>query len=166
MPSNTTHSESSAVADRRSARRFDLAAVVFLVAGVSAIYGARLTLEPLVGEETRWATGAREMLATGDWIVPRQQGHIFPERPPMTMWAMAAVGWLRGDVDPIAVRLPSVVAVVLTVLLIYGYLRSFASIVAAVVAALAYATMGQVLQIGRFGESEAFFALLVSASLL
>ena len=106
------------------------------------------------------------MLATGDWIVPRQQGRVFPERPPMTMWMMAMAGWLRGDVDPIAIRLPSVIAVVLTSLLVFGYTRAFASTVAATVAALAYATMGQVLQIGRQGESEALFALLVGASLL
>ena len=37
---------------------------------------------PLRGEESRWACGARWMLASGDWIVPRQQGTVFPERPP------------------------------------------------------------------------------------
>src|SRR6185295_15832308 len=109
---------------------------------------------------------AREMLATGDWIVPRQQGRVFPERPPMTMWMIAIAGWLRGDVDPIAIRLPSAIAVVLTSLLVYGYTRGFGSNVAATAAALAYATMGQVLQIGRQGESEALFELLVAASLL
>src|SRR5205085_8780290 len=83
-------------------RRMDLLAITFLTLAVSTIYGARLAVQPLVGEETRWATGAREMLATGDWIVPRQQGHVFPERPPMTMWMMAIAGWMRGDVDPIA----------------------------------------------------------------
>ncbi len=159
-------SVASALADWPDSRWLDLAAVIFLVACVSAIYGVRLSLQPLVGEETRWATAAREMLATGDWMVPRQQGQVFPERPPMTMWAMAAVGWLRGDVDPFAVRLPSVIAVVLTTLLIYIYVRSFATVVAALTAAMAYATMGQVLQIGRLGESEALFALFVSASLL
>jgi 4-amino-4-deoxy-L-arabinose transferase-like glycosyltransferase len=123
------------------------------------------------------------MLATGDFVVPRQQGRVFPERPPMTMWAIAAAGWLRGEVDAIAVRLPSVVAVVLTSVLIYVYARlalpyrlkmgrlySPAVLAgggsAAFAAALVYPTMGQVLQIGRMGESEALFALLVSASLL
>jgi 4-amino-4-deoxy-L-arabinose transferase-like glycosyltransferase len=139
---------------------------VLLIVVVSALYGARLGRQPIVGEESRWATGAREMLATGDWIVPRQQGRVFPERPPMTMWAMAFAGWLRGDVDSIAVRLPSAVAVVLTSLLIYGYARIALSQFAAFAAALVYATMGQVMQIGRLGESEALFALLVSASLL
>jgi 4-amino-4-deoxy-L-arabinose transferase-like glycosyltransferase len=158
--------EQSAATGRQTDLRLDLVALTLLAVFVSLIYGARLTVQPLVGEETRWATGAREMLASGDWVVPCQQGQVFAERPPMSMWMMAAAGWLRGDVDPIAVRLPSVVAVVLTSLLIYAYTRSFASRSAALIAALAYSTMGQVLQIGRLGESEALFTLLVSASLL
>jgi 4-amino-4-deoxy-L-arabinose transferase-like glycosyltransferase len=143
----------------------DPLAITLLVVFVATIYGARLAHQPIVGEESRWATAAREMLATGDWIVPRQQGQVFPERPPMTIWAIAATGYVRGAVDPIAIRLPSVIAVVLTSLLIYGYARAFLTGFAAMVAALAYATFGQVLQIGRMGESEALFALLVSASL-
>ena len=163
-------SAATSVADHdfaRAARRWDdLAAIGLLIVLISTIYVARLGTQPIVGEESRWGTGAREMLATGDWIVPRQQGHVFPERPPMTMWAMAAAGWLRGAVDPIAIRLPSVLAVLLTSLLIYFYARTLASQFAALVAAIVYATMGQVLQIGRLGESEALFALFVSASLL
>jgi 4-amino-4-deoxy-L-arabinose transferase-like glycosyltransferase len=144
----------------------DLRAITLIVIGVSLLYGTRLTLQPLIGEETRWATGAREMLDTGDWIVPRQQGQVFPERPPMSMWLMAVGGWFRGDVDPIAARLPSAIAIVLTSLLIYGYTRAFAASSTALIASLIYATSGQVLQIGRRGESEAVFALFVSASLL
>jgi 4-amino-4-deoxy-L-arabinose transferase-like glycosyltransferase len=144
----------------------DIAAVALLIATVSTIYGVRLSRLPIVGEESRWGTAAREMLSSGDWIVTRQQGHVFSERPPMTVWAIAAVGWLRGEVDPIAVRLPSVVAVVLTTLLIYGYGRMCLSRFAAWTGALVYASMAQVVQIGRMGESEALFALLVSASLL
>ena len=106
------------------------------------------------------------MLATGDFVVPRQQGRVFAERPPMTMWTIALAGWLRGGVDAIATRLPSVIAVVLTSLLVYTYARMLLSQVAAIAAALVYATLGQVLQIGRLGESEALFTLLVSASLL
>jgi 4-amino-4-deoxy-L-arabinose transferase-like glycosyltransferase len=137
-----------------------------LIVVVGLIYGARLGAQPVRGEETRWATGAREMLATGDWVVPRQQGQVFPERPPMTMWMMAMVGYMRGDVDVIAVRLPSVVAIVLTALTIYVYMRHSVSQSAALIGALVFATMGQVLQIGRLGESEALFTLLLSGSLL
>lgn len=165
MPANGAIA-ASAPNDRSADRRRDWLVALFLFMSVGAIYGARLGLQPLVGEETRWATGAREMLASGDWIVPRQQGHVFPERPPMTMWTMAVLGWLRGDVDPIAIRLPSVAAVVATCLVLYWYTRSFAPVSTALTAALIYATLGQVLQIGRLGESEAVFTLLVGSSLL
>lgn len=144
----------------------DGVAVVVLVVVVLFLYGTRLDVQPLRGEETRWATAAREMLATGDWVVPRQQGQVFVERPPMTVWLMAVSGWWRGDVDPIAVRLPSVAAMGLTALLIFGYSRGFTSTTTASIAGLVYATLGQVLQIGRLGESEAAFALFLGASLL
>src|SRR4051812_32421489 len=75
----SVHPEQSAPTARQTDLRLDLVALTLLAVFVSLVYGARLTVQPLVGEETRWATGAREMLATGDWIVPRQQGHVFAE---------------------------------------------------------------------------------------
>ena len=144
----------------------DLVAPAFILLFVTALYAVRLTDQPVVGEESRWASGAQEMLATGDWIVPRQQGQPFPERPPMTMWLMAIAGYFRGDVDLVAIRLPSVIAIVLTSLLVYTYTRALIAPATAFIAALVYASMGQVLQIGRMGESEAVFTLLVSASLM
>ena len=137
-----------------------------LVALVGAIYFTRLTALPIAGEEGRWGSAAAEMLQTGDWLVLRQQGSVFSEKPPMTAWCMAAVGWVRGDVDDVAVRLPSVTSVLLTCVLLYWYARRFLSPLGALASGAAYATMGQVLQIGRMGESEALFTLLTSAALL
>ena len=137
---------------------------VLLVVG--AIYFGRLTTLPVCGEESRWASSAREMIATGDWIVPRQQGQLFAERPPLGTWAMGLVGLLRGQVDAVAVRLPSALATVLLSALIYAYGRIFLARRGALCAALAYATFGQVLQIGRLGESEALFSLFLAAALL
>jgi len=140
--------------------------VWLMFALVVAIYFTRLTALPIAGEEGRWGSAAAEMLQTGDWLVLRQQGSIFSEKPPLTAWAMAAVGYLRGGVDDVAVRLPSVVSVLLTSVLLYWYARRFLSPLGALTSGAAYATMGQVLQIGRMGESEALFTLLTSASLL
>jgi 4-amino-4-deoxy-L-arabinose transferase-like glycosyltransferase len=144
-------------------RQWQLWAVVGIVA---TIYLVRLSTLPVCGEESRWATVASEMIVGGDWIVPHQQGHVFAERPPLGSWAMAAVGLLRGEVDLMAIRLPSVLATTLTAALIYAYARIFLTQLGALAAALAFGTAGQVLQIGRLGESEALFTLLVAASLL
>ena len=65
-----------------------------------------------------------------------------------------------------ALRLPSVLAVLLIVLLIYGYSRTFLSPLGAAAAAISFATMGQVAELGMLGETEALFTLWVSGSLL
>ena len=52
-------------------REWELLALALVTA---AIYGVRLTTLPIRGEETRRAEVATEILQTGDWIVPRQQG--------------------------------------------------------------------------------------------
>ncbi len=133
---------------------------------VVGIYFTRLTYTPVCGEESRWATAAREMIASGDWIVPRQQGTIFPERPPLGSWAMAVVGLAVGEVDLLAIRLPSACATLLLTWLIYAYARTWTSRLTSFAAAVVYATFGQVLPLGRFGESEALFTLLLGGALL
>ena len=99
-------------------REWECAALVGLVL---LTYFTRLTAMPVCGEESRWANGACEMIASGDWIVPRQQGTIFPERPPLNSWLMGLAGLVLGDVDLMAVRLPSALATLALTLLIYAY---------------------------------------------
>jgi 4-amino-4-deoxy-L-arabinose transferase-like glycosyltransferase len=140
--------------------------IILLALLVIGVYFVRLESLTIRGEETRRATIAREMVQTGDWIVPRQQGAPFLSRPPLQNWAMATVGLIRGGIDEFAVRLPSAIAVLLTTLLIYGYSRSFLNRLGSLAAASAFATFGQILELGRLGESDAMLTLFVSASLL
>ena len=62
--------------------------------------------------------------------------------------------------------MPSALAILATTWLIYAYARIWTSRLASFRAAAAFATFGQVLQLGRFGESEAVFTLFVAASML
>jgi 4-amino-4-deoxy-L-arabinose transferase-like glycosyltransferase len=61
---------------------------LFLIFCVIWFYalGAR-TLVP--SDEGRYAEMAREMLATGDWITPRQNGIKYFEKPPLQTWMNA-----------------------------------------------------------------------------
>jgi len=139
-----------------------------LLALVVCIHFSRLSGPPLHGEETRRATVAMEMIRTGDWIVPSLQEEIYfmSNRPPLQQWLIGAIGLARGDVDAVAVRLPSALAVLLTVLLVYGYCRSFMPVAGAFTAAAAVGSMCQVLEMGKLGESDALFTLFVSSSML
>jgi 4-amino-4-deoxy-L-arabinose transferase-like glycosyltransferase len=132
---------------------------------VLAIYFTRLTDLTIRGEEPRWARVAQEMIDTGDWIVPRLQGDPFPDRPPLNSWAMIAASRLTGQLDLVAIRLPTVTATLLVTLLIYGYGRCFLSRLGAFAAAAAYPTMAQVLQLGRLAESDSLLTLCTSAAL-
>ncbi len=153
------------LSDRRSRwwLEWELALVLALVA---AIHLSRIVDLPLRGEESRWARIATEMIASRDFVVPRQQGAPFLSRPPLQNWAIAAFGRLGGEVGSVATRLPSVLAVLATVALVYGYSRLFLSSGGAMAAAAAYGTFGHVLELGRVAETEALFTLFVSGSLL
>ena len=138
--------------------------VALLLTGL--IYGSRLSDAPPTGEEPRWGQVAREMIRSGDWIVPRQQGMPFLSRPPVHSYAIALLSLVRGKVDAVAIRFPSVVAMLLSVTLIYAYGRTFLSRLGALCAMAAFPTMGLVLQFGWLGETEAFYTFVVAASLI
>jgi 4-amino-4-deoxy-L-arabinose transferase-like glycosyltransferase len=136
-----------------------------LVLLVGCTYFTRIDQPSLRGEETRRARVAQEMLMTGDYIVPRQQGELFLSRPPLQNWVIAAAARMRGNMDIVAVRLPGVVSLLLTCLCIYGYSRPWMSPLGSFAAGASFATMLQVLELGRLAETESLFTLLVAASL-
>lgn len=131
-----------------------------------AVHVPRLTTLPLRGEESRRALVARGMLESGDWIVPRVQGIIQFSRPPLQNWLIAAAAALRGEMTVGAIRLPGVLATISTVLSIYVYARGRFGRSAALLAAVSYATMLHVLELGRLAETESLFTLLCSGALL
>lgn len=136
-----------------------------LIALVLGVYFFRAADVPLRGEETRWALVAQEMVHSGDWIVPRLQDEAFLNRPPLHCWLIAATGLMLGDWGILTLRLPSLLATLLTTLLIYGYARLSLSRLGALAAAAGFATMAELLQICRLAETDALFILLVSGSL-
>jgi len=137
-----------------------------LILLVLAFYFPRITHLSVRGEESRRARVAVEMIENGDWLIPRQQGQVYLSRPPLQNWLIAMVGLIRGEVDQIAIRLPSSLAILFTVILVYGYSRIFLTPTGSLVAGASFATMGQVMELGWLGETEAVFTFFVTASLL
>jgi 4-amino-4-deoxy-L-arabinose transferase-like glycosyltransferase len=68
-------------------------------------------------DETRYAEIPREMLASGDFLVPRLNGLPYFEKPPLLYWSNAASLAVFGE-NPWAARLPTRLAGLATVYLI------------------------------------------------
>ena len=90
-----------------------------LVAAVCAIvFFAGIGRSPLWDEdETRFASVAREMLATGDWIIPRFNGEL-ADKPAGLFWMIAAGFAVFGE-SPGAARVGSAVCGLLTVAMVW-----------------------------------------------
>ena len=55
----------------------------------------------------RYAEVAKEMIQSGDWVVPRFNGEIFLHKPPLLFWLIALPSKIYGSVTPFLARLPS-----------------------------------------------------------
>ncbi len=70
-------------------------------------------------DEPRFAEVAREMMSSGDYLVPRVNGQPYQEKPPLLPWAMALASAPAGDVTETTARIPSVVSALAAVLFTY-----------------------------------------------
>ena len=103
-------------------------------------------------DEPRYAEVAREMRLSGEFLVPHLNGELYAEKPPLHFWAIAAFGWLRGGVDEVSARLPSALAAMGTLLLVFSLGRRMFGVRAAWLAVAVLATSARVMWQGRVGQ--------------
>ena len=112
---------------------------------------AHLNAIGLLGpDEPRYASIAREMAATGDWVTPRLYGQPWLEKPILYYWA-AALAFRELGTAEVAARLPSSIAALLAALAVawaaskfYGRAAGFAGLLifSTCIASLAFARAG------------------------
>ena len=135
---------------------------------VLALLGALLFL-PGLGrrdvwnpDEARYAEVAREMRLAGSWAVPRLNGEVYTQKPPLLFWSIAASGMLTGGIGETAARLPSALSAIGAILLVYLIGVRFFGRRAGWLAAAAFATCFKILWQGRFGQIDMLLTALVT----
>ena len=139
-------------------------------AGIVA-FGASLLLiglgstRVLTYHEVVFAEPAKEMLATGDFIVPKIAGIPFYDKPPATAWTIAAAMRLFGSESEWVVRLPSVVAALASaVILAFLATRWFGRTVGVLAGLIQLTTMHTLMQ-ARLAEADTLMAAGVAGAL-
>lgn len=99
----------------RTLRRGPVACLVILPA---LLLYPTLNFRLLEPDEGRYAQLAREMVASGDWIVPHLQGQPYLDKPPLMYWLIALSYTLFG-VSEASARIIPALATHGTILLVY-----------------------------------------------
>ena len=143
------------------------ASVVALVALYLLLYVLPLGVRPLfLPDETRYFEIPREMIATGDWVVPRLDGLRYFEKPVMGYW-VNAVSMLAFGQNAFAARFPSALSVGLSALAIFLLARRFAGgSTPALLAATIFLTSIEVLALGTFCVLDNLLCMLLTASMV
>ena len=116
------------------------------------------------GLEGQFASAAREMVTSGNWLVPTNDGAPMLDTPPLAYWAVA-VSCKAFGITAAAARLPNALATICTVALTFliaerlaGFWRGFA-------AGLIYLCSIGAFLLGRVVAPDAICGLFVSASI-
>ncbi len=131
------------------------------------VYILPLGVRPLfTPDEVRYGEIAREMLASGDWIVPHFNGFRYFEKPPMGYWMNALSLLLFGDTS-FGVRFSSAISTGLTAFAIFFLvLKTCRRVYPALLSSLIYLTFLQVFIIGTLGVLDAILTLWLSLAMI
>lgn len=137
-----------------------LLAFTLLLFATSAFGG-----EPLSMHEARLPQVSRQMLAEGNWLLPRSGTRPWLERPPLPHWILIAWGHLVGRLDAEwIVRLPSALAGALTCLVVAASAARLLGRTRGLLSGLLLATTYEFQLYAGRAEEEVYLALLVASA--
>jgi 4-amino-4-deoxy-L-arabinose transferase-like glycosyltransferase len=114
-------------------------------------------------DEPRFAQCSREMLQSGDWVVPRLYGQVRTAKPPFIYWCQAAAMRVL-DENAFAARLPSALAMPVTLALVAAFVRRVAGPRRAFWTVLVLATSAMVLISAKASLTDSVLLLCVTVA--
>jgi 4-amino-4-deoxy-L-arabinose transferase-like glycosyltransferase len=112
-------------------------------------------------DEPRYAQTSRQMLQSGDWIVPHFLDKERTAKPALIYWCQASAMKLFGD-NAFAARFPSAVAIVLLLVVMWLVLSRAEGAVFALWAVFIFATSGLVIAAAKMCITDAVLLLWVT----
>ena len=143
-------------------RKFNLLILCFFL----FFYILPLGFRPIfIPDESRYAEIPREMIASGDWIVPHLNGLRYFEKPVMGYWLNAISIKMFGE-NAFAVRFPSAMATGLSAFIIFLLVRRFSNRnFLGSITAVIFLTCFEVYGVGTFNVLDSMLAMFVTAAM-
>ncbi|MGA2915511.1 MAG: glycosyltransferase family 39 protein [Sedimentisphaerales bacterium] len=138
--------------------------VVVAVSVLTAFWG--ISIRPLGNHEAYVAVSAREMIKTGNWLVPYFNGEPRLQKTPLNYWIVAAAAKAAGQMNEFAVRLPSAALAVLSVIAIFYFVSERLNARIAALSSLIWATSLCYIAFTHTGRPEMSLAVFVTISML
>lgn len=138
-------------------------AVLALVAGSLLLLNRSYPL--LEPDEGRYAEVARQMVESGDWVVPTLNHRPFYDKPPLFYWLVGGGFQLLGS-NEWSARLVPALAAFLTVLAVFLLGRGIVGARGAFLAGLALALTSEFVIVGRIVILDSLLTLFVTVALL
>lgn len=131
------------------------------------IYILQLGIMPLVSQdEVRYAEVAREMIASGNWVVPHLNGINYFQKPVLGHW-MNAISELVFGGNNFAVRFSSALSTGASAVFIFFFLRKFSEKKeTALLAPVIFLISGLVLAIGTFSVLDSQISFFLTAAMI
>ena len=140
--------------------------LLVLLVGSLLLFGAGIGKRSLWNpNEPVYGEGTREMMVRGNYYLPTVNGIIYSDKPVFYFWTMLAGCLLTGGLSVAGLRLPSVIAGVLSVLLIYRLGRQIFGIRAGFLAAICLASTVMFWWHSQYIQMDQLLSFLVLASL-
>jgi 4-amino-4-deoxy-L-arabinose transferase-like glycosyltransferase len=146
-------------------RRPGVVPILIIVLWACAVL-PNLALRAFIYEEGTNAEIARDILTRGDFLQPYVYGIRWHEKPSLLAWLIAAFATVTGGVNEWSARLPTMLSVLFTALMVQAVTRRYASLSASLFAALAFIFCPLLLQKLTVAEPDTLVTALSFAALV
>jgi 4-amino-4-deoxy-L-arabinose transferase-like glycosyltransferase len=139
--------------------------VLLLLLTGTVLFATGLGLRhPWPADEPRFALIARDMVASGQWLIPSVGGDLYADKPPLFFWIIASFYQLTGNLQ-VAFLLPSLLAALGSLLLVYDLGRRAWSRESGLAAALLLACSVQFVLQARTAQIDMLLCFFTTAAL-
>lgn len=110
----------------------------------------------------------KNMLETGQWIVPHVEGHTYLNKPPIYNWILAGGFRIAGGISEAAARIPSVFAAFFAALCLSLFWRKISAVQSIwfILPGFIFMTFPDVVDKSIRAEIDMFFTFFVTASII